>query len=262
MKRLKILRLFLDCKITFKESGMKVFWKVYWKPKKELTEITLPSIKTPIFLRPKTSDIDVFSQIFLREEYRLSRKIDLSDINFIVDCGANIGLSALYFSKVFSKAKVIAVELEKNNFELLKKNVAGNSSIVPLHAGVWSENTLLKIPNLGDNNWEFKAEKSNGNLGQTQDVEGITIQSIIEKFELPHIDILKIDVEGAEYELFDSNADFFLTKTRILIIELHDWIRPGVSNVFFKALQKYKFNLFCSGENLVCELLHNGSKKE
>jgi len=255
--KLKYLRLFLDCKMVFKQKGTSVFWKVFWKPEKNMIKVEVPTVSTPIYLRPNTSDIDVFRQVFLQNDYALSKKMNLSGINFIVDCGANNGLSALYFSERFPNAKVVAVELESGNFAMLKKNVAGHANIFPLHAGVWEEDIMLEIPNLNGSNWEFMAAKStdaSADGPQTQKVQGLTLPTIMQRYQIPVIDILKIDVEGAEFEIFSNNPDKFLSKTRILIIELHDWIKEGVSKIFFDALRKYQYRLFCSGENIVCEI--------
>ena len=71
------------------------------------------------------------------------------------------------------------------------------------------------------------------------------------KFNIPIIDILKIDIEGAEYNLFANNPHDWLNKTRCLIIELHDLLSPGTSQIFFKEMANYKWNTFIKGENIV-----------
>ena len=65
------------------------------------------------------------------------------------------------------------------------------------------------------------------------------------------LDILKIDIEGAEHELFKNNYDTWLPNTRCLIIELHDRMRNRSSQNFFKAISKYDFSYSHQGENLV-----------
>ena len=73
----------------------------------------------------------------------------------------------------------------------------------------------------------------------------------MKKMDWDHIDILKLDVEGAEKEIFSSNYEDWLPKTKVLIIELHDRMRKGCSKVVFSAISEYNFSLDISGENLV-----------
>jgi hypothetical protein len=68
------------------------------------------------------------------------------------------------------------------------------------------------------------------------------------------IDILKIDIEGSEKELFESDYETWLPKVTTLIIELHDRMREGSSLSFFRALTKYNFRLAVKGENLICTI--------
>jgi hypothetical protein len=68
---------------------------------------------------------------------------------------------------------------------------------------------------------------------------------------LEQIDILKIDIEGSEKELFESDYDYWLSRTKILIIELHDRLKPETSKTVFKALLNYQFSVIIKGQNLV-----------
>mgnify|MGYP000361339186 CR=1 FL=1 len=54
-------------------------------------------------------------------------------------------------------------------------------------------------------------------------------------------DLLKIDIEGAEKELFSENTDYWLGKVNMIIIELHDWMRKDCSKNFYSAIKKYKY---------------------
>ena len=70
-------------------------------------------------------------------------------------------------------------------------------------------------------------------------------------YKLDYIDILKMDVEGSEKEIFESNYEHWLSKTKCLIIELHDRMRKGSSDSVFAAVSKYNFTKLESGENVV-----------
>ena len=74
------------------------------------------------------------------------------------------------------------------------------------------------------------------------------------QFELSEIDILKIDIEGAEKEIFESGNLDWLSKIKILVIETHDITKPGCARAFFNALHGKFDKLYIQGENIVCFL--------
>jgi len=74
----------------------------------------------------------------------------------------------------------------------------------------------------------------------------------MEKYSLREIDMLKIDIEGAEKYLFQNNPHEWLSKVKCLIIELHDNLQPGTSQAFFREMAKYDWFTFIKGENIFC----------
>jgi hypothetical protein len=61
------------------------------------------------------------------------------------------------------------------------------------------------------------------------------------RYDIQYIDILKLDVEGAEHEIFAENVDYWIPRTRCILIELHDWIKSDCSKTVFKTLASYNF---------------------
>ena len=94
-------------------------------------------------------------------------------------------------------------------------------------------------------------KKLKENMNLKGSISTITIDEIMKILNVKKIDILKIDIEGAEHELFKNNYDTWLPNTRCLIIELHDRMRNRSSQNFFKAISKYDFSYSHQGENLV-----------
>lgn len=82
-------------------------------------------------------------------------------------------------------------------------------------------------------------------------VSAISILDIMDFYKIEYIDILKIDIEGSEMELFENNYEGWLSKTKVLIIELHDSKRNGASKSFFKAISNYNFTMIIKEENLI-----------
>ena len=86
-------------------------------------------------------------------------------------------------------------------------------------------------------------------------VTAVTIDSLMQAYGLNHVDVLKIDIETSEKELFLKNYERWLPKVRMIVIELHDWLRPGCSRAFFAAvnatLNNYSYTV--CGENTIIE---------
>lgn len=216
--------------------------------------MNVKGIDSRIYLRNHTSDIYVFQSIMLHHEYFV--KPDFQ-VKHIIDCGANIGLTSLYFKKLFPAANIIAVEPEKNNFELLTKNLKGYKDISLLQKGVWNKKVNLKISNLSKaEHWSFTVEET---TEEVDVIKAISVKDIMEYGKMDVIDILKIDVEGSELEIFSDNYQSWLPMTRILIVETHDRYRKGCCKAFFQALNNYDFTVNLSGENFIC---YNNSLKE
>jgi hypothetical protein len=76
----------------------------------------------------------------------------------------------------------------------------------------------------------------------------------MEEFGIKYIDILKIDIEGSEMELFHSNYENWLPRTKMILIELHERLLPGSSESFYKTLSQYNHSTSKLGENLIVNM--------
>ncbi len=199
-----------------------------------LYRIKLSGYSQSIFLRKDTSDRNVFREIFLFRLYAFPIK-DIPKV--IIDGGANIGLSSVYFANRFKESLVYAIEPEGSNLEALQKNVAGYPNVKIVSAALWPTDTRLKIKNTNESKWAISVEETTSREADT--LEGISISTLLEKFSIDQIDLLKLDIEGSERELFSRGADTWLPKTKSIVIELHDWMKPGCSTSFFSAIAKY-----------------------
>lgn len=214
-------------------------------------KIYLPGFLSPINIRLKSSDLLTFHQVFTFEEYDINFGFNPK---FIIDAGANIGLASVYFNKKYPDVKIIAIEPEKSNFEILKSNCQNYKSIFPHKRALSNQTNLtLNVIDKGYGNWGFVTEIDNNTSIQkiVDTVKTITIDEVIKENNLEFIDLLKIDIEGAEKELFESDYENWLPKTKCIVIELHDGIKSGSSKSFFKAISRYNFSFQMKGENLV-----------
>ncbi|MGE4288397.1 MAG: FkbM family methyltransferase [Salinivirgaceae bacterium] len=197
----------------------------------------------PVNIRNDTSDIRAFEQVFLFKEYDLS--FDFKP-KIIIDAGANVGYASIYFSRLFKKAKIIAIEPELSNFTVLIENVKRYKNIICLQKGVWYKSAKLTISNPDDSKWSFRTVESESNS-----IEAVTIVGLMHEYAFNYIDVLKIDIEGAEKSLFKENYEDWLPKVRILIVEIHDYIDTKCRERVFNAISNYNFSHYCYGENTV-----------
>lgn len=179
-------------------------------------------------LRREGSDLDVFNQIVLEHGLRrvseLTRNLNISDLR-IVDCGANIGLSALALKREFPNAKIVCMEPEPGNFSQLKKNIEANAlvDVVPLQVGVWYEDATLEQDTTfrDGESWSFALKSSDCSEGQGFRVTSLDAVAAMQKWD--RIDVLKIDIEGAEFPLF-RNLDRWKAiwdTVRVVSVEVH-----------------------------------------
>lgn len=240
---------FYTLRFYIQKLGLKTGLHVFLLNTKQPGENQIQTKETahPFYIRGATSDFEVFKQIFLEREYDLRLK-EVPKV--IVDCGANIGLAAVYFKNKFPAARIISVEPEQSNFDLLKKNTATYSNVECLKAGIWKRDSFLEVkPGPTKANWDFVVNEVTVESANT--IKGVSIQGIMNTYNLSEIDLLKIDIEGAEKELFESNYEGWIPKTKVIVIELHDRMKPGSGQSFFRAISQYDFDFSHKGENII-----------
>lgn len=170
----------------------------------------------------------------------------------IIDCGANVGFSSLYFARTYPSSKILAIEPESSNFEFLNGNCKKFKNIKPLKAAVSCKNEPVVIVDRASKNNAFQVVRPLNEIKQDLSIPSITINEIIKKYSIDAFPfIIKIDIEGFESDLFESNLDWIET-TPIIIIELHDWMLPKSSNSrnFLNAIANRNRDFVFKGENV------------
>lgn len=194
----------------------------------------------PYYLRRGTSDVGIFRSVILAEEYAHQ---PLENIRTIVDAGANIGLSVRYFKRMYPNANVWAIEPDAGNREMLQRNTTSLTDITVLPYGLWGKSAYLQVV---DEQKEGAVSFSVREVSTASEahLEAITLGELMKKHGLEQIDLLKIDIESAEKQVFSGTdvADW-LPRVRHLIVETHDRYLPGCSRTVFDALHPYDFEL-------------------
>jgi FkbM family methyltransferase len=149
-------------------------------------------------------------------------KVSIDDI--IVDIGANYGVFSLY-SQMFKPKKVYAVEPIKSTFENMRKNV-GEYGVVCINKAISNENGFGKFALTNVNGNNFLLKNIDGyhpsEMIDEEIVETVTIDQLIQDYEIPHIDFLKVDCEGGELDLFQTiNKDYLKNNINKIALEYH-----------------------------------------
>lgn len=195
----------------------------------------LPGIKHPVFLRVASSDASVLKQVLFERHYDLPRSLDPK---VIVDAGANIGLSAVFFANKYPGATVYALEPEESNFRLLQRNASGYPQIIPLNLALWRDNTRMSVIDFGGHDSFQTVEGDNDDCPGNHNVRATTVDGLMTEVGVRSIDILKIDIEGAEKEVFESSGRW-IDKVSVIMVELHDHIKEGAAEAFYQATQGF-----------------------
>jgi len=178
-------------------------------------------------------------EIFIQEIYKQTIKSDA----LIIDCGANIGLSVIYLRSIYPKAKIIAFEPDEKNFELLRANISSQAinNVELKKEAVWTENTMLSFESQGTMSSKI-SENSPGNTGEVKKVKATRLKEILSQ----PVDFLKIDIEGAEYQVLkDIKDQLFLVNVMFLeyhgtfeqnneLIEMLEWVRAAGFSFYIK----------------------------
>ena len=212
----------------------------------KLTALATGRLKHPFAIRNNPFDYATFEEVLLEETYNISIPFVPE---YLIDGGGNIGLTACYFATKYPTASIISVEPDSDNYKILQQNCGRYPNIKTMQCGIWKNNTHLKIEDTSIGNNAFTVTETTEKSGAT--IQAVTIQHIMEKFAFPHIDILKLDIEGSEKEVFENGFEHWLPKTKIIIIELHDKMKPGCSKAVFNAIGRYNFSFDIKGENII-----------
>ena len=146
-------------------------------------------------------------------------------------------MASIYFTHRYPEAKIIAIEPEASNFAVLVKNVQPYPTIIPIHAALWNRDGEISVsepdPSTGfSGKWGFVTHEGPG-----VKVRAISMPTLMGEMGIRSVDLLKVDIEGAEKEVFEACT--WIQDIRALMIELHDRFRPGCSEAVNSVMQGF-----------------------
>ena len=244
--------------LSYKKFG---FWQFHYN-KMEFQKVDIDFDGKELFYKKDSvkalarrsgSDSLVFETIIIQEEYKAAVDIfflNKIELNTFLDLGANIGLTSVYVKKKFPNAKVIAVEPDKNNYEMMLRNFELNtlSNTFPLMAAVDKKEGFMDIDTgiRDKENWAISFKEANC----PTEIVSYSIPALLNKYSLQEIDFLKMDIEGTEKAIFENGADIsFLNRIKVLAVEIHDEFNCR-SNIY-KVLKENNFIVFNSNETTI-----------
>jgi FkbM family methyltransferase len=207
---------------------------------------------TQFVVRRNSSDIAVFEQIILNEEYKeivsILKEFHISRLT-VIDAGSNIGLTTIYLKRFFPDAEFVCVEPLSKNRRVFEKTISANSlaDISIEKRGLWSKDCFLKERSFRDNKeWSFSLEETDKK--DEGSIEAVSVGTLMNKFKLDRVGFFKMDVEGAEKNIFleDANIGGWLPNIKVIAIEIHDEFdcRAAIE----EKLKSFNFELRNSGE--------------
>lgn len=215
--------------------------------------VVIPGTNHEVTLRLATTDIPTFEQIFVRREYQSPNLPDAADA--IVDLGANVGLATVFFGLKYPAAKILSVEPEDSNFAAMSRNTAAlGDRVRKEHAAVWINDGFVNLHTEDDAGaplgaWGVQVSDQQGKSDRHSKCH--TLTTLLDQAGFNTVDILKVDIEGAELEVFAQSATEWLPRINLIIIETHDWFRPGSDAAVREAVHPMFEELPRSGENLL-----------
>jgi len=209
-------------------------------------------------VRPSDSDLFVLSQIFGWEEYKIEawRLSMLREVAanwqtagikpVIIDAGANVGYSALYFASLFPGVCVLAVEPDRASFEILTRHARVNEQIKPVRAALWSHDRGLELKTRSNSgSWDAYVTEGVGTPSQRLD-------NLVASIPSARPLIIKLDIEGAEREVVASCPQVF-AEAKCILVEPHDVMNPGAAGLspLYEVASRRGFDTVLSGENII-----------
>ena len=164
-------------------------------------------------LRTHAGDLAILYEVFWQRAYDLPQ-LRADAFRTVVDVGANVGLAALFFLERFPVSRLVCVEPEPANFRLLQRNLRGTPAVALQAALAATDGTVLIDSSPAGYNAKVSATTG------TVEVAAVAMPALLRLQGLAWVDLVKIDIEDYEREVFAGPTEW-LTQVGVLLIEIH-----------------------------------------
>lgn len=223
------------------------FWKRGEEKRHELLKFKMPKHGFEFYCRKNKDD---FKTMTFHEDDILNYHFTPKEGDMVVDVGAHIGPYTIIASKrVGSNGKVVAIEADPGNFDLLSRNIQLNrlSNVLALNYAAYSEEKKIKLylPSSGEDSSSYTKYNTIMSDRARDDEESVEVSAntldylLLSKnmIKQEEVNWIKIDVEGAEYEVLKGAKDILSKSSNItLLIEIHNL---SAGNILYKPIQEF-----------------------
>lgn len=197
----------------------------------------------------------IYKEIFVDQEYKFDSK---NNKPFIIDCGSHIGLSILYFKTIYPKSKILGFEPNPDNYKILCKNVKNNNlkNVKVFNYALSDEekNVNLHASFDEDTPWTWGDTIIYNMWGDGDNDKKIPVKTVkLSKFINSHVDLIKVDIEGAEQKVLQE-VETKLNLVDKIIMEYHGTktsIKVNDYTVIRSILTKHGFKVKTYTKNLI-----------
>ena len=205
-----------------------------------------PYRRQNLTIRGRSTDWVTFRQCFINQHYAASTLPKTAKV--IIDLGANVGFSAVFFRNLYPDALIVCVEPERHNYEILRKNTKSDQQCLLMHGAISTTDGYMRVsnPHAVQNSYRYEQTTET----DERRIAAIKMSSLLQRVQITGIDILKVDIEGYEWELFSGDIGW-LDVVKLVLCETHEDLRPGVTSVLRDAGERYGFKVERSGEGLM-----------
>lgn len=222
-----------------------------WRNRSAIT-VSCNGLSARLDLRRGSPDAEVVWQCFIAKQYEIpvvpgappihrnavrEKYLDIIRSGMeplIIDCGANIGASGAWFKMMYPESTIIAVEPAPDNFSALVANLSQFDTIEAIEAGIGPRDTTAFLLDPGSGAWGYQTSTEESPVK----INMITLRSILDTRKSSNYApfILKMDIEGAEKDLFEKGSYDSIECFPVLIFESHDFYMPAAqtSSPFFR----------------------------
>jgi FkbM family methyltransferase len=204
-----------------------------------------------LWLRREGSDADNFGEVMSGRVYDVVTD-KLQNCQYVIDLGANIGLATRFFAARYPACTILAVEPHHGNYKLLCKNLAElvrAGRCETLRAAVWDRKSRLAVAAPPEGDVYYYGMFVHETLEEGSEVvDGMTVTELIERSGFPEVDLLKVDIEGAEVNLFRGELSW-LRQVQTIAIEFHEDSRARSG--FDAIMERHGFQIDSSNPHTV-----------
>ncbi len=190
----------------------------------------------PLLLRTLNSDLVTARLCLVAGEFEdaLNHVEDPNAPLFIIDAGGYIGTAAIALAKMFPNSTIVSLEPSEENFAILQQNVSPYPNIIAVNAALDAEDGEKQLFDRKTGEWGFSIAVQSRDFQPIGMTRTLSIPTLMAEYKMDRIDILKLDIEGAEQAVFSSSAEW-IDKVGMLYVELHDRIKAGCTEAYLAA---------------------------